>query len=162
MVRDRSRGRDFVLLTLAGASAFWVANLLISLTPVAAAYRAATGTTYVPMLVESLIGGIVIAAGVAVAVLWRQRRPPQQAPLRAALRPAGLAIVLATVVVEVPAKLLGPNPSGWGTLAVAAAINVIRIAALGIAIGVVSSRLHNRAAPRRPIPAAASHPWERT
>jgi len=62
------------------------------------------------------------------------------------LRFAGLAIVLVTVVVEAPAKLLGPNPSGWSTLAVAAAINVVRIAALGIAIGIVSSRLHNRPA----------------
>jgi len=41
---------------LAGASAFWVANLAISATPMAADYRAELSIPYIPMLVEAAIG----------------------------------------------------------------------------------------------------------
>ncbi len=48
-------------LAVAGGVAFWVTNFLISLTPIAAMYRAALSISYLPMvLVESLVGGLVI------------------------------------------------------------------------------------------------------
>ena len=54
-----------VRLTVVGGLAFWVANLAISLTPIAAEYRAALSIPYVPMLVEALVGGLLIALGVS-------------------------------------------------------------------------------------------------
>ena len=54
---------------LAGAAAFWVVNLAISLTPVAADYRAALSISYIPMLVEAAIGGIAIGLLVSWALL---------------------------------------------------------------------------------------------
>ena len=44
-------------------------NLAVSLTPVAADYRAALSISYVPMLVEAVIGGIAKALALCVAVL---------------------------------------------------------------------------------------------
>lgn len=52
--------RDVWVPALAGAAAFWVANLAISLTPVAADYRAALSISYIHMLVEAAIGGTAI------------------------------------------------------------------------------------------------------
>ncbi len=40
-------------LTVTGAAAFWFANLLISLTPTAAAYRSALSIRYLPMLLRT-------------------------------------------------------------------------------------------------------------
>ena len=48
------------VLTLVGGLAFWLANFAISRTPIAAEYRAAMSISYYPMLLESLIGGLVI------------------------------------------------------------------------------------------------------
>ena len=50
---------------LAGAAAFWLANLTISVTPVAAAYRSALGIAYLPMLLEAAVGGLVLSVAVA-------------------------------------------------------------------------------------------------
>ena len=59
---------------LAGALAFWVTNLAISLTPVAADYRAALSISYLPMLVEAAIGGTVVG----VCVSWVLARFPER------------------------------------------------------------------------------------
>ena len=45
------------MLTVAGGLAFWLANLAISWTPIAADYRAALSISYFPMLLEALLGG---------------------------------------------------------------------------------------------------------
>jgi hypothetical protein len=57
MTGPRGIGR----LAIAGASAFWIVNLLISLTPVAADYRSALSIRYVPMLIEAALGGLLTA-----------------------------------------------------------------------------------------------------
>lgn len=57
------RGRH----ALAGAAAFWLANLALSATPVAAGYRSAMEIAYVPMLLEAAAGGLALAVTVGVA-----------------------------------------------------------------------------------------------
>ena len=52
--------KQLVKLTIAGGLGFWVANFAISLTPIAAEYRAALSIAYLPMLLEALVGGLVI------------------------------------------------------------------------------------------------------
>lgn len=47
-------------LTVAGGLAFWVANFAISRTSIAAEYRTALSISYLPMIIESLIGGLII------------------------------------------------------------------------------------------------------
>lgn len=120
---------------VAGAVAFWCANLIISLTPIAAAYRSAMSVAYGPMLFEAAVGGLLIASVAAVALVRYPTRVPGAGPLSRALWLSATAVLLVTVVVEVPSKLASgvSNPGHW--LLVATVINVIRFLALGVAIG---------------------------
>ena len=56
-------------LTIAGGLGFWVANFAISRTPIAAEYRAALSISYLPMLLESLLGGLIIGFCVSYCLL---------------------------------------------------------------------------------------------
>jgi hypothetical protein len=123
---------------LAGAAAFWSANLVISLTPIAGAYRSAMSIAYVPMLVEAAVGGLLIAGLVALVLVRYQGRVPGAGPLSRALWLSAGALVLLAVFVEVPSKLRSgvSDPGHW--LLVAMVFNVIRVLALGVAIGLVA------------------------
>ncbi len=117
---------------LAGAVAFWLANLVISLTPVAADFRSARSIPYVPMLVEAAAGGLVTAGAVAFLLTRFPGRVPGHGPLGKALVLATLALVLLTAFVAVPATLRSDaaDPGHW--LLVETVINAIRILALGL------------------------------
>jgi hypothetical protein len=123
---------------MAGAVAFWSANLVISWTPIAAAYRSALSIGYVPMLVEAAVGGLLIASVVALVLVRYPERVPGSGPLGRALWLTAAALVGLTVFVEVPSKLLSgvSDPGHW--LLVATVFNVIRVLALGLAVGLVT------------------------
>lgn len=123
---------------LAGAGAFWLVNLLISLTPIAADYRAALSIPYVPMLVEAAVGGLLVAGGMVFVLTRFAEHVPGRDPLTKAVVLAAVALVLATALVEVPARLPSDvtDPGRW--LLVGAAINTLRLLALGVAIGLAS------------------------
>ena len=137
---------------LVGAMAFWVANLFVSWTPVAAAYRSAMSIEYLSMLVEAAVGGLVVSSAVSVALLRLRRRVPGIGVMRQALALSAIALLLLTLVVEVPSKLRSgvADPGHW--LIVASMFNVVRILALGVAVGLVIRPGHARP-PSRP-----SHP----
>lgn len=122
-------------LTGAGALGFWVANLAISLTPIAAEYRAALSIPYIPMLIEALFGGLVIALGVSWTVVRHPDVLPAGSPMMNSLLASLIALIGVTVVIEVPSKLV-LNPGGsLRYFVVGAAFNAVRILALGLAIG---------------------------
>ena len=123
---------------VAGAVAFWSANLVISWTPIAASYRSAFSVAYVPMLVEAALGGLLIASVVALVLMRYAERIPGTGPLSQALWLSAAALVLLTLCVEVPSKLLSgvSDPGYW--LLVATVFNVIRVLALGVAVGLVT------------------------
>lgn len=137
---------------LAGAAAFWSANLMISLTPIAAAYRSALSIAYAPMLVQAAIGGLLLASGVAVVLVRYPERVPGTGPLSRALWLSAAALVVVTVFVEVPSKLLSgvSDPGYW--LLVATVFNVIRVLALGVAIGLVTRAGQAGAGPHSRVP----------
>lgn len=139
----------WTVLTLTGAAAFWSANLLISLTPSAAAYRSALSIRYVPMLLEAAVGGLVLAGVVAMVLLRFGARIPGGGPVPQSLFLAACALVIATAVVEVPAKLGAgiEDPGRW--LLVATVFNTVRVLALGLAIGLVARR-RDAGGPRSP------------
>ena len=122
----------------AAAVGFWSANLVISWTPIAAAYRSALSIAYVPMLVEAAVGGLLIASVVSLVLVRYPERVPGISPLSRALWLSAAALICLTVFVEVPSKLASgvSDPGRW--LLVATAFNVIRILALGVAIGLVT------------------------
>lgn len=146
----RQSRAGWVTLTLAGAAAFWVTNLLISLTPWAADYRSALSIDYVPMLLEALVGGLVVAGVVTFALLRFGARVPGGGPVRRSLFLAGCALVVLTALVEVPAKLGADlvDPGRW--LGAASVINAIRLLALGLTIGLAARATGTGAADRRP------------
>lgn len=125
-------------VTLTGAAAFWSANLLVSLTPAAASYRSAMSIEYLPMLLEAAVGGLVVAGAVALVLLRHPHRVPGAGWVSKALLLAATALVLLTLVVEVPSKLRSGtgDPGHW--LLVATVINAIRVVALGTAIGLAA------------------------
>lgn len=131
-------GSSWRLPAAAGAIAFWVTNLVISLTPIAAQYRTAMSITYVPMLLEAAVGGALVAVVVARVLARFPRRVPGAGPLGKALWLSAAALILLTLLVEVPSKLRSgvANPGLWSF--VATVFNVIRVLALGLAIGLVA------------------------
>jgi hypothetical protein len=132
---------------IAGAVAFWSANLVISVTPIAAAYRSALSIGYVPMLLEAAVGGLLIASAVALVLVRYPQRIPGTGPLSQAVWLSTAALILLTVLVEVPSKLRSgvSDPGHW--LLVATAFNVIRVLALGLAVGLVTRRAQAGAGP---------------
>lgn len=136
---------------VAGAVAFWSANLVISLTPIAASYRSAISISYVPMLVEAAVGGLLIAGVVALVLVRHPERVPGTGPLSRALWLSAGALILLTAFVEVPSKLRSgvSDPGHW--LLVAMAFNVIRVLALGVAIGLVTRAGQAGAGPDPPV-----------
>lgn len=125
---------------LAGAVTFWLANFAISRTPVAAQYRAALSIDYVPMLIEAAVGGALIAIFIASLLARHPTRVPGAGPVRKALLLSVAALVLLTVIVEVPAKVGSGLPDSGHWFLVAAAFNVIRLLAMGAVIGTIFRR----------------------
>ena len=138
-------------LTVTGASAFWFANLLISLTPTAAAYRSALSIRYLPMLLQAAVGGLVLAGGVASILMRLGARVPGGGPVRRALFLALCALAIVTVAVEVPAKLAADTDEPGRWLLVATAINIIRVLALGLAVGLLARTRDIGLGPPRPV-----------
>lgn len=126
------------VVALAGAAAFWLANLGISLTPAAAAYRDALSIAYVPMLVEAAVGGLVVASLVTLPLARTPERVPGRGLLAKGVLLALAALVLVTVVLEVPAKLRADVADAGHWLLVATVFNAVRILALGVTIGLVA------------------------
>lgn len=123
---------------VAGAVAFWLANLVVSVTPLAAAYRSAMSIAYVPMLVQAAVGGLLISSGVVLVLVRYPERAAGRGPVSRAVCLSAAALVALTVLVEVPSKLRSgvSDPGHW--LAVATVFNAIRLLALGVAIGLVT------------------------
>jgi hypothetical protein len=127
-------------LTIVGGIAFWLANFAISLTPIAAQYRAALSISYLPMLVESLIGGLAIGFFVSYFLLRHFERIPTKNPVLKSIILSFAALIFVTVVLEGPSHFLAPGDALHYFL-IGALFNILRILALAIAIGYVFKRL---------------------
>lgn len=135
MTRPRGIRLNAIELALAGGAAFWVANFAISLTPIAADYRAALNIPYLPMLLGALAGGLIVGLCVSYGLLRFYGSIPTDSPVGKALLLTLLAFVVFTVATEIPSKLLTPTPDAARYFLVAAVFNVLRFAALGLVIG---------------------------
>ena len=131
--------KKVLVLTLVGGLAFWLANFAISRTPIAADYRAAMSISYFPMLLESLVGGLIIGLWVAYSLLRFFDRIPAKDPILKSTLLSSIVLVIVTI-------LLGGPSSFYATgnvlryFIIGTAFNVIRITALGIVIGYVYKR----------------------
>jgi hypothetical protein len=132
--------RRVAFLTAGGGLGFWVANFAISLTPIAADYRQGLSIAYLPMLLEALLGGLIFSFCVSCCLLRFFERLPGGNPMRKALVLSAGVLVMVTVLVEVPAKLLTTTSDAVRYFLIGAAFNGLRILALGVVIGYLYGR----------------------
>ena len=135
------------ILAIGGALGFWVANFAISLTSIAAEYRAALSISYVPMLLEALLGGLVIGSCATYCLLRFHDRIPPRTAIRKSVTLSLVAVVVVTVLIEVPAKAFAATTDPLRYLLIGTLFNGLRILALGLVIGYLFERLDARATP---------------
>jgi len=127
------------ILTLVGGVAFWLANFAISRTAIAAEYRAAMSISYYPMLLESLIGGLIIGLGVSYPLLRFFDRIPLKDTILKSVFLSSIVLIIITILPGGPSSFFATNNVSRYFI-IGTAFNVIRILALGIAIGCVCKR----------------------
>lgn len=123
------------LSACAGGAAFWLANFAISVTPVAADYRAGLSISYVLMLAEALAGGLVLGLAVSYVLYRHFDRIPTHTPMAKAILLSLLALVVLTVLVDVPGKFFTDIENPVRYFVIAAVFNLVRFLALGVAVG---------------------------
>jgi len=134
--------KQLVKLTIAGGLGFWVANFAISLTPIATEYRAALSISYLPMLLEALVGGLIIGFCVSYCLLRFFDNIPTMNPILKSVIVSVIALISVTMLIEVPAKFLMPTSDALRYFLIGAMFNVLRILALGIVIGYLYDRIN--------------------
>jgi len=139
MTGSRGTTKKVFVLALAGGLGFWLANFAISRTPIAAEYRAALSISYVPMLIESLIGGLIIGLWVSYFLLrFFDKIPGKDLILK--------SVILSMMVLLIVTILIGGPWNFYETsnylryFLISAVFNFIRILALGLAVGFVCKR----------------------
>src|SRR5512140_3872131 len=101
--------RKVSILAIAGGFAFWVANFAISRTPIAAEYRAAMSISYYPMLLESLIGGLIIGFCVSYFLLRFFDNIPTKNPILKSVILSFIALVIVTISIGGPSSYLATS-----------------------------------------------------
>ena len=140
-----TQAKEITILAVAGGLGFWVANFAISLTPIAAEYRAALSISYYPMLLEALFGGLTIGFCVSYSLLRFFDKLPTKNPILKSVILSFIFLIIVTMLIEVPAKFLAPTSDAMRYFLIGTMFNVIRIPALGIVIGYLYKRLHRSA-----------------
>ncbi len=131
----RQTSREFYkkLLKLAGAgcAAFWITDFVISVSPIAAEYRAAFSISSLPLaLVQALTGGMVISLCVSFFLLRFFDRIPGKKPILKAL----VLSFFIMVIIEVFSALGDPAHASVYLL-LDTGMNAPRFLALGLVIG---------------------------
>jgi hypothetical protein len=134
------------VLTLVGGLAFWLANFAISRTLIAAEYRAAMSISYYPMLLESLFGGLIIGLWVSYPLLRFFDRIPVKDPILKSVLLSSLVLVIVTIVLGGPSSFFATN-NVLRYFIIGMVFNLIRIIALGIAIGYVCKKRFSESKP---------------
>jgi hypothetical protein len=130
-----------LLLAVAGGLGFWIANFLISLTPLAAQYRAALSIPYLQMLLASLLGGLLIGFCVGSFLLRFFDRIPTRNPILKSLLLSLAVLIIVTVLTAGPARLFTSTGDAMHYFLVGVAFNALRILALGAVVGHLAGRL---------------------
>ena len=141
MTQSKEIWRKVSILAMAGGAAFWVANFAISLTPIAAEYRVALSISYLPMLLEALLGGLIIGFCVSYFLLRFFDKIPTKDPILKSVILSFIVLIMVTVLIEVPAKFLTTTSEALRYFLIGAMFNVLRFLALGIVIGYLFNRL---------------------
>ncbi len=128
-------------LTGAGGAAFWITDFVISMSPIAAEYKAAFSISNLPMaLAEALVGGLIIGCCVSYFLLRFFEKIPTKNPIFKAL----ILSFVAMLMIEVLSTLVNPNNASVYLL-IDTGMNVPRFLALGIVVGHLYDKLNGGA-----------------
>ena len=142
MNQSKDIWRKMLVLAILGGLAFWVTNFAISLTPIAAEYRAGLSISYFSMLLEALVGGLIIGFGVSFFLVRFFDKIPTKNPILKSIILSSIALILFTIFLEVPAKFLTSINDAVHYFLIGILFNVLRILALGIVIGYLYERFN--------------------
>jgi len=96
---------------------------------------------YYPMLLESLIGGLIIGLWVSFPLLRFYERIPGKDPILKSVLLSSLVLVIVAISLGGPSSIFATNDI-FRYFIIGTVFNVIRITALGIAIGYGCKRQH--------------------
>ena len=129
--------KKLLMLAAAGGAAFWIIDFVISVSPLAAEYKAAFSISSLPVaLAEALVGGMVIALCVCLFLLRFFDRIPGKTPVFKAL----ILSFAAMLMIEVLSSLANPNNASVYLL-IDTGMNIPRFLALGIVVGHLYDKL---------------------
>jgi len=128
-------------LTIGGGVGFWVVNFAISLTPIAAEYRAALSISYLPMLLAALIGGLIIGFCVSYSLLRFFDKLPTKNPILKSVILTFIVLVIVTILIGGPSSYFATGDV-LRYFIIGTIINVLRFLALGIGIGYLYRQLN--------------------
>ncbi len=136
--------KNLLMLTIGGAAVFWATTVATSLLPIAAEYRAAyTNWKIQTVWLDSLFAGLIIGGSVSYFLLRSLRKVPTKNPVLESARLGFVALVIATLVVDVPRSLLAPGPGDtWHYFLIGLIFNAARFLLLGLATGYLYKRLY--------------------
>jgi len=140
-----TQSKEITILAVAGGLGFWLANFAISRTPIAAEYRAALSISYYPMLLEALLGSLMIGFCVSYFLLRFSDKLPTKNPILKSVILSFIVLIVITILIEVPAKFLGPTSDAMHYFLIGAMFNVIRILTLGLVIGFLHKKPYKSA-----------------
>jgi len=141
MARSKVIWRNVFVLAVAGGLAFWLANFAISRTPIAAEYRAVLSISYYPMLLESLIGGLIIGFWVSYFLLRFFDKIPTKNPISKSVILTFIVLIIVTILIGGPSSFLATGDVLRYFL-IGTIFNLLRFIALGIGIGYLYRRLY--------------------
>ena len=128
---SRESSKKLLMLAAAGGAAFWIIDFLISVSPIAAEYKAAFSIASLPVaLCEAFVGGMVIAVCVSFCLLRFYDRIPGKNPIFKAL----LLSFFVMVIIEVLSALGDPAHASVYLL-LDTGMNAPRFLTLGLVIG---------------------------
>jgi hypothetical protein len=135
-----SRGvpKKLLMVAAAGGAAFWIIDLIISVSPIAAQYKAAFSISSLPVaLVEALVGGLVISCCVSYFLFYFFDQIPAKNPIVKAL----ILCFVAMLMIEVISTLVNPSNASIYLL-IDTGMNIPRFLALGIVVGHLFNKLN--------------------
>jgi hypothetical protein len=136
--------KKLFILTLGGGLVFWATTIATSLLPIAAEYRAAfTNWKIQTVWVDSLLAGLIIGCGVSYFLLRSLNKIPTKNPILESASLSFVALVIATILIDVPRSLLTPGPGDpWYYFLVGLMFNAARFLLLGFVIGYLCKSLY--------------------
>jgi hypothetical protein len=132
-----------LVLAIGGGVAFWVTTVATSLLPIAADYRAAGSNWSIESVwVGSLVAGMILGGCVSYSFLRLFDRIPTSDPVLKAATLGFVALVVATLLVDVPRSLLPGPGDALRYFLTGILLNAPRFLLLGTATGALFKRLY--------------------